>query len=577
MRMSSLFVPTLKEAPKEAEVPSHQLLIRGGFIRKVAAGVYSFLPLGVRSLRKIEAIVREEMTRAGAREMLLPGVQPAELWKESGRWEQYGPELLRFQDRKGADFCLGPTHEEVVTALVRHEIRSYRDLPLNLFQIQTKFRDEMRPRAGLMRGREFIMKDAYSFDISEAAAHVAYKAMYDAYSRIFRRCGLRFRAVEADTGSIGGTMSHEFHVLADTGEDSIVSCPDCGYTANVEKAEIQAIEWADQSSSVEAMASVPTPGKHSVEEVSAFLEVEAADLLKTLIFDADEGPVAVVVPGDREVNPIKVKALLNVEAIELATDDVVRRSTGAPVGFAGPVGLEIPVLVDHHIRNDRAYITGANAGDTHLVNVVPGRDFPVSDRSDLTMGLGGDPCGRCGGEFGFYRGIEVGHVFYLGTKYSEAMNAKFLDTDGKGQSIEMGCYGIGITRTMAASVEQNHDDYGMIWPLNIAPFEVVILDLGKEDEVHQHALSISEQLEAAGVEVLFDDRKERPGVKFKDADLIGIPFQVIVGKRGLDEGVVEFKDRSEGEKKNLPLDSAVEQVVALVKEVRARLQLGEDE
>ncbi|MBR59169.1 MAG: hypothetical protein CMH54_14285 [Myxococcales bacterium] len=365
--------------------------------------------------------------------------------------------------------------------------------------------------------------------------------------------------------------------MADTGEDSIVSCPDCGYTANVEKAEIQAIQWGEESSSAEEMATVPTPGKHSVEDVSAFLGIQSADLLKTLIFETGDGPVAVVVPGDREVNPIKVKAILDVEAVELATDDVVREATGAPVGFAGPVGLKIPILVDHHIRNDRSYATGANAGDTHLENVVPGRDFPVSERHDLTMGLGGDPCGRCGGSFGFYRGIEVGHVFYLGTKYSDAMNAKFLDKDGKGQSIEMGCYGIGITRTMAAAVEQNHDEYGMVWPLNIAPFEVVVLDLGKDDEVHQTALSICDQLEAAGVEVLFDDRKERPGVKFKDADLVGIPFQLIVGKRGLDEGVVEFKDRSEGEKNRLPIDTAVDHIVGLVQEVRDRLKLGDDE
>jgi len=569
MRMSMLFSPTLKEAPKEAEVPSHRLLIRGGYIRKLAAGIYSFLPLGNKTLRKIENIVREEMERSGASEVLMPVVQPAELWQESGRWEFYGPELLRLKDRKGGDFVLGPTHEEVITNMVRHEIRSYRDLPRNLFQIQTKYRDEIRPRAGLLRGREFIMKDAYSFDISEDAAHLSYQAMYDAYNRIFERCGLEFRAVEADSGAIGGDLSQEFHVLAETGEDSIVSCSACSYTANVEKAEIRIEPALEDASGLGSLENVPTPGKHSVEDVAAFLEVQPSDLLKTLIFDSDQGPLVAIVPGDREANPIKVKSAAGLEWFEMASDETVQAVTSAPVGFAGPVGLKARVLVDVHIQEARAYVTGANLGDTHSVNVVPGRDFMIEERADLTLAGEGDPCGKCGSPFGFYRGIEVGHVFYLGTKYSVPMGATFIDSEGKEKPMEMGCYGIGVTRTMAAAVEQNHDEYGITWPMSIAPYELTVLALGNDEELMSQAESYVQALEAEGIEVLFDDRKERPGIKFKDADLTGIPFQLVIGKRGLESGELELKNRKTGEKSALPMDSVVASIAALIREERA--------
>jgi prolyl-tRNA synthetase len=567
--MSMLFSPTLKEAPKEAEVPSHRLLIRGGYIRKLAAGIYSFLPLGNKTLRKIENIVREEMERSGASEVLMPVVQPAELWQESGRWDLYGPELLRVKDRKGGDFVLGPTHEEVITAMVRHEIRSYRDLPRNLFQIQTKYRDEIRPRAGLLRGREFIMKDAYSFDTSEETAHVSYMAMYDAYNRIFERCGLEFRAVEADSGAIGGDLSQEFHVLADTGEDSIVSCPACSYTANVEKAEIRVENTSGDATAVAPPVDVATPGKHSVEEVASFLEVQPSDLLKTLVFNSDQGPLVVVVPGDREANPIKVKNAAGVEWVDMASDEVVKKVTGAPVGFAGPVGLDARVLVDVHIQEGRGHVTGANKGDMHSINVVPGRDFEVRERADLTLAGEGDPCGKCGQAFGFYRGIEVGHIFYLGTKYSIPMGATYLDPDGKEKPMEMGCYGIGVTRTMAAAVEQNHDEYGIIWPVSIAPYELVVLALGNDDELMEKADAYVQELQAQGIEVLFDDRKERPGIKFKDADLTGVPFQLVIGKRGLENGELELKDRKSGEKSALPMDSAVATLTELIRKERA--------
>lgn len=557
MRLSRLFAPTLKDAPKEAELPSHQLLLRAGYIRQLAAGIYDFLPLGRRTLRRVEAIVREEMDRAGAQEVLLPGVQPAELWQESGRWSAYGPELLRFKDRKGAEFALGPTHEEVITALVRHELRSYRQLPVNLYQVQTKFRDEIRPRAGLLRGREFIMKDAYSFDVDADGAERSYESMRAAYEAIFTRCGLDFRRVEADTGAIGGSLSHEFHVLVDTGEDAIVACSECTYAANVEMASIRAPDGAGGGASTDVAAprAVDTPGTHSVEAVADLLGVAASSVLKTLVFQTDQGPVAAVLPGDREAHPTKVKLAVGAQRCELAGAAVVKEVTGAPVGFAGPIGIDCPVLVDHHVILGRGYVAGANEADTHLRDVVVGRDVDGDEQVDLTVAVDGDGCGVCGGSLRTFRGIEVGHIFYLGTKYSESMHATVLDDTGTERLMEMGCYGIGVSRIMAAAVEQHHDGDGIIWPIGLAPYPAVVLALGNDAEVLAAAASLCDDLASHGVEVLFDDRKERPGVKFKEADLMGLPYQVVIGRRGLANGVVELKNRATGERSEVPLDA----------------------
>ncbi len=564
MLYSNAYIPTRKEDPADAEVVSHKLLIRAGFIRQVAAGIYSFLPLGWRVVRKVEEIVREEMNRAGALEVLLPGVQPAALWEQSGRWAHYGPELLRFVDRKGNDYCLGPTHEEVITDLVRDEVRSYKQLPLNLYQIQAKFRDEVRPRAGLMRGREFIMKDSYSFDADEAGARRSYDLMYDAYHRIFRRCGLRFRPVEADTGNIGGSGSHEFQVLADSGEDAITSCPSCGYTANVEMAEIQApAERADTGFAERAR--VETPGAKTVEQVTAFLKVGPESLVKTLIYIGDGATYAVLARGDAEINEIKVKHALGVDELVLAGEDVVENLTGAAVGFAGPVGLGVKIVADNGVRAMRDFVVGANADDAHYTGVNWGRDFSVDVWADLRVAGGGDACGRCGAAFEAYRGIEVGQVFYLGTKYSAAMGATFLDAEGKAKPFVMGCYGIGVTRVVSAAIEQNHDDAGIVWPMALAPFHVVILAMQpKSAEVMAAARTLHDSLGARGVDVLLDDRDERPGFKFKDADLVGYPLRLVVGERGLKDGVVELKRRNAEGVELVAVDAVVEQIVALV-------------
>jgi prolyl-tRNA synthetase len=572
MRLSKTLVPTLKEAPAEAEVPSHMLMVRGGYLRKVAAGVYSFLPLGWRVIRKIMQIIREEMNRAGAQEVFLPAVIPAELWQESGRWEKYGAQLLRFKDRKGGDFVIGPTHEEVIVDLVRGDVRSYRQLPLNLYQIQTKFRDELRPRAGLMRGREFIMKDAYSFHVTEPDAKREYQNMYDTYSRIFTRCGLAFRAVEADTGNIGGSLSHEFQVLAETGEDALVACDTCNYAANVEEAKIRALPPAVlDASKIEPLAKVPTPGKRTIEEVSGFLGVPATALVKTLIYLADARPVAVLVRGDRTVNEIKLKAALGVKELVMATDRAVEQVTGAPVGFAGPVGLQIPVYCDLEVATLAVgFVCGANAADMHYKNVTLKRDFKAAATGDYRQAAVGDPCPRCEtGHFKGYKGIEVGHVFFLGTKYSTAMKANFLDTDSKEKPMIMGCYGIGVTRIAAAAIEQNHDADGIIWPVPLAPYEVALLSLQPGDpQVAEACDRLHAELEAAGIEVLYDDRDERPGVKFKDADLVGIPYRIAIGKKGIAEGVVELKARRSPEVVKVKLDEAVKAVVEKVERER---------
>jgi prolyl-tRNA synthetase len=566
MRYSQYFIPTVKETPADAEVISHKLLLRAGMVRKLAAGIYNYLPLGLRSLRKVETIVREEMDRAGAIEILMPGVQPAELWQESTRWEQYGKELLRFRDRKDAEFCLGPTHEEVVTDLVRREVKSYRQLPLNLYQIQAKFRDEIRPRFGLMRGREFIMKDAYSFDVDSEAADISYERMYQAYRRIFERCGLRFRAVEADTGSIGGSSSHEFMVLAESGEDAIASCNCCHYAANVEKAEARPFE-APEHAEPRPLEKVATPEKRSIEEVSAFLGVSASTMIKTLVLLADEEPVVALLRGDHDLNEIKLKNLLSATNIEMAPDEVVERVTGAPAGFAGPVGLKARIVADLAVQGMRNGVTGANEKDMHLKNVNLERDFRVERFADIRNVVHGDSCPRCGeGELEMWRGIEVGHVFKLGIKYSEALKATYLDAEGKERIIFMGCYGIGVSRTVAACIEQNNDENGIIFPIPIAPFHCIIsaVNYTKEDAVREACDRIYAELTAAGVEVLLDDRDERPGVKFKDADLIGIPLRIVVGSKNLAEGKVELKERRSGEMELLPMTEAVARVQEIV-------------
>ncbi|MGA7826330.1 MAG: proline--tRNA ligase [Geobacteraceae bacterium] len=572
MRYSNYFIPTVKETPADAEVVSHQLMLRAGMIRKLAAGIYNYLPLGLRSIRKVENIVREEMNRAGAIEILMPSVIPAELWQESERWEQYGKELLRFNDRKDAQFCLGPTHEEVVTDLVRREIKSYRQMPINLYQIQSKFRDEIRPRFGLMRGREFIMKDAYSFDVNEKAADLSYEKMYQAYRRIFERCGLKFRAVEADTGSIGGSSSHEFMVLADSGEDAIVSCSACEYAANVEKAEARPIEAAEHADA-RPLERVATPDKRTIEEVSEFLGVHASAMIKTLVLLADGEPVVALVRGDHELNEIKLKNALGCTELEMAGDEVVTKVTGAPVGFAGPVGLTTKIVADLAVKGMKNSATGGNEKDLHLKNVNMERDFTVSRFADIRNVVHGDACPRCkDGILEMWRGIEVGHVFKLGTKYSKALKATFLDADGKDQTIFMGCYGIGIGRTVAACVEQNNDANGIIFPLPIAPFHCIISALNiKEEPVREASELIYSQLVEAGVEVLLDDRDERPGFKFKDADLIGIPLRIVVGNKNLAEGKVELKDRKSGEVALLPIAEAVEKVTIAVTEALAKL------
>ncbi len=571
MRYSQYLLPTLKETPADAEVVSHQLMMRAGMIRKVAAGIYSYLPYGLRSLRKMEQIIREEMNRAGAIECLMPMANPAELWQESGRWEKYGKELLRFKDRKAADFCMGPTHEEVITDIIRNTVNSYKQLPLNLYQIQTKFRDEIRPRFGLMRGREFVMKDAYSFDLEDAGADDSYRKMYLAYRNIFNRCGLKFRSVEADSGAIGGNFSHEFMVLADSGEDAIVSCDSCEYAANVEKAELIYGDLVTPEATQD-LTRVDTPGQKTIEDVANFLKVDTCQLVKTLIVQtSDDEVLAVLLRGDRELNMIKLTNLLDVDWVLMAEDDVVKEATGAPTGFAGPVGLKIRVIADSEIKGMADFVVGGNAVDVHLTGVNLERDFTVSQFADLRQAVAGDPCPRCdGGRFESWRGIEVGHIFKLGTKYSEAMNATVLDAEGKARPLVMGCYGIGAGRTVAAAIEQNHDEYGMILPMPLAPFQVLVTMLNpKDDQVREAAEKLYQQLLELGIEVLLDDRDERPGIKFKDADLIGIPLRVTVGARNLKEGNVELKARAGGETILVALDAVATQLQQRIAEALA--------
>lgn len=563
MRWSNYYLPTLKEDPAEAEVISHRLLMRAGMIRKLASGIYTYLPLGLRCLDKVARIVREEMNRAGALEVFMPMVQPADLWRESGRWDIYGKELLRLQDRHGRDYCLGPTHEEVITDLIRGEIRSYRQLPVNLYQIQTKFRDEIRPRFGLMRGREFVMKDAYSFDRDNAGADKSYQAMYNAYMRIFTRLGMVFRAVEADSGPIGGSFSHEFMVLAKTGEDTIAVCTSCPFAANLEKAEAVCALGPDPAE-CPPIEPVPTPGKHTVKEVAGFLGLGQDKILKTLLYEADGRSVAVLVRGDREVNEIKLKNLLGVKFLNMATPEQVQTWSGAPMGFAGPVGLAVSeIWADLELSQDTDWIVGANQADTHVRHVHLERDVKLTGCVDLRQVTAQDPCPRCGAALDLPRGIEVGHVFKLGAGYSEAMNAAYLDEEGKSRPIIMGCYGIGVSRIMAACLEQNHDEQGTMFPPPIAPFQIELILLNaKNPELLATATTLHDRLEALGFEVFLDDREERPGVKFKDADLIGIPGQLIIGEKGLARGVLEAKNRKTGQRSEFSLSDLDAQVRA---------------
>jgi prolyl-tRNA synthetase len=568
MRYSQYLLPTLKETPADAEVISHQLMMRAGMIRKAAAGIYSYLPLGLRSLRKMEQIIREEINRAGAIECLMPMANPAELWQESGRWEKYGKELLRFKDRKSADFCMGPTHEEVITDIVRNTVNSYKQLPLNLYQIQTKFRDEIRPRFGLMRGREFIMKDAYSFDLEDAGADTSYKKMYQAYRNIFNRCGLKYRSVEADSGAIGGNFSHEFMVLAESGEDGIVSCDSCQYAANIEKAELIYTDVETPAATLE-LRKVDTPGQKTIEEVAGFLSLSPEQVVKTLIVQtSDDEVLAVLLRGDRELNTIKLANFLDVDWVLLAEDEVVKEVTGAPTGFAGPIGLTIRIIADAEVQGISDFVVGGNAVDVHFVGANLGRDFEVSQFVDIRQAVAGDHCPRCeSGKFESWRGIEVGHIFKLGTKYSEAMNATVLDAQGKAQPLVMGCYGIGAGRTVAAAIEQNHDENGMMLPMPLAPFQVMVTLLNpKDDEVREAAEKLYQQLLDLNIEVLLDDRDERPGIKFKDADLIGIPLRVTVGARNLKEGNVELKVRNSGAMSMVSLADIALQLQQLVAE-----------
>jgi len=509
MRYSKYFIPTYKEVPSEAEVVSHQLMLRAGLIRKLTSGIYTYLPAGFKSIKKVEHIIREEMDRSGAVEILMPALQPAELWQETGRWDYYGRELLILKDRHNRDACLGPTHEEVITDLVRREIHSYKQLPINFYQIQTKFRDEIRPRFGIMRCREFSMKDAYSFDVDEAGTDQSYRIMYETYTNIFRRCGLKFSAVEADSGPIGGSFSHEFMVLAHTGEDQIVNCLQCDYAANLEKAEVN---WDDDRSAsggqedLMPLEEVDTPDAKTVEEVTSFLSIKSDQLIKTLIFSSNGEEIAALVRGDHELNENKLKNLLGIEQLALADPELVAAVTGAPMGFAGPVGLKVKMVADHAVKGMKNFVTGGNRQDLHLRNVNIERDFQVDLFGDLRIITPEDSCPRCGGDINFGRGIEVGHVFKLGIKYSKAMGAVFLDEQGKENPIVMGCYGIGVGRTVAAAIEQNHDDDGIIFPIPIAPFEVVILPLQMhEPEVAEAAERIYRELSDAGVDVLLDD------------------------------------------------------------------------
>ena len=579
MKASQTFLATLKEAPADAEIVSHQLMVRAGLIRKLSAGIYNYLPLGLKVIRKVENIIREEMNRAGAIELLMPVVQPAELWQETGRWEKMGPELLRIKDRHERDYLIQPTSEEVITDLARSEIRSYKQLPVNFYQIQTKFRDERRPRFGIMRGREFSMKDAYSFDRDQAGLKKSYALMFDAYVRIFQRMGLQFRAVAADNGAIGGSGSQEFHVIADTGEDAIVYCPNSDYAANLEAAESVAL-IAQRAAPKESMQKVATPGQKRCEDVAQFLKMDLIRTIKSLVLAVDQetGPAKlfmVLLRGDHELNEIKVNKIAGLGAFRFATDAEIQVACGSPVGYLGPVGLptSVQVIADRTVANMSDFVCGANAEGFHLTGVNWGRDVPEPLVADVRNAVLGDPSPDGKGTVEICRGIEVGHVFQLGTRYSEAMKCTYLDENGKAQAMVMGCYGIGVTRLLGAAIEQGHDERGIIWPISMAPFEVVICPVGydKSDAVRDAANHLHQELLAAGVDVVLDDRGERPGAMFADWELIGVPYRVVIGERSLKEDQVEFQGRRESAAQLIPLKSIAQTIVTAINTAKNNL------
>jgi len=572
MKASQSFLATLKEAPSDAEVVSHKLMVRAGLIRKLSAGIYNYLPLGLKVIRKVENIIREEMNRAGAVELLMPMIQPAELWQETGRWEKMGPELLRIKDRHDRDFLIQPTSEEVITDLARNEIKSYKQLPINFYQIQTKFRDERRPRFGIMRGREFSMKDAYSFDRDIEGLKKSYQIMFDAYTRIFKRMGLKFRAVTADNGAIGGSGSQEFHVIADTGEDAIVYCPNSDYAANLEAAESLSL-LAGRAAATEAMAKVPTPDKTNCTEVAKFLNIPLEKTVKSLLFAADQekGPAKLfmlLVRGDHELNEVKASKIPGMAESRFATEAEIKQACNAPAGYLGPVGVsaDVTVAADRTVANMSDFVCGANDAGHHLTGVNWGRDLPEPLVLDIRNAVVGDPSPDGKGVVDICRGIEVGHVFQLGTRYSEAMGCTYLDQQGKAQPMVMGCYGIGVTRLLGAAIEQGHDEKGIIWPISMAPFEVVICPMGyeKSEQVKAACDQLHAELLAAGIDVILDDRNERPGAMFADWELIGAPFRVVIGDRGLADSQVEFKARTDTESQNIALTQIKEKVIAAV-------------
>lgn len=567
MKQSHYFVPTLRDVPADAEVKSHQLMLRAGLIRQLVSGVYTYLPFGYKAIKKVSEIVRQEMDRAGAQELLMPAIQPAELWQQTNRWEGYGPTMMRVTDRHDRQFALGPTHEEVVTSLVRDEVKSYKKLPINLYQIQTKFRDEYRPRFGILRGREFIMKDAYSFDATEEGLDQSYQAMYDAYHRIFTRCGLNFRAVEADSGAIGGDVNHEFMVLTEIGEDTIAYCSSCSYAANIERAEV-VYKSNKANAALEQLRKVSTPGIRTVVGQAEFMKISIDSIIKCVLFIVDGEPVLILVRGDHEVNEAKVKNYLDAEMIEMATEDDIIKHFGAKPGFVGPIGIDsIKILADHAVQDMVNASTGANETDMHYAGVNPERDFKVSVYTDLRNIQEGDSCPKCGSAIQFARGIEVGHVFKLGMKYSEPLGAVFQDENGQQKEMLMGCYGIGVSRTVAAVAEQHNDENGIIWPKEIAPFLVHLVPVNYEDQDQKElADALYQQLMDKKIDVLLDDRKERVGVKFKDSDLIGIPLRVVIGKRA-NEGIVEIKLRRSGESFEMGRDDIITKLAELINEL----------
>ena len=575
MRWSKALIPTLKETPADAVAPSHRLLLRAGMVRQLGAGAYSYLPIGFRVLSKVVRIIREEMDAAGALELLMPALQPVELWKESGRYETFGALLMQLKTSSDQHFALGPTHEEVITDLVRDLIRSYKQLPITLYQIQTKFRDEPRPRFGILRTREFLMKDAYSFDANLEQLNASYDAMYEAYCRIFDRCGIPYAIVEAESGPIGGDSSHEFMVPSSTGEDTIIQCPACNYAANKERAEV----GAGSSPVVEANPSAPpptpvdTPNRRTIQEVCDFLKVAESKTAKLLVFLADGRPVAALIRGDHEANEAKVRRAFGATTLVPADAPAIEKAAGAPMGFLGPVAIKIPLAVDRSVASMAEVVVGGNKVDVHLTGVVPGRDFSLDKVLDLRDAVGGDPCPRCGEAMVQNQGIEVGHVFKLGTKYSKAMGAYFLDDKGQEIPVIMGCYGIGVNRIVAAAVEAGHDDNGIIWPLSLAPYHVLIAPLQLNNPaVMEAANALMAKLEAAGYDVLLDDRDQRPGVKFKDADLIGIPLRIVISERGLKEGTIEVKWRTDAASHNISAATADEAILAELETTRKGME-----